>query len=107
MNMSARYVSYIIFLTGLLPFLLPLSSLADREAKEEEEKRYSMKSGGTVKIIANEGYVTISTWDRSEVALTMTKYARGKSKREASSSLKVDVEGIGESSKDYCRAVFI
>lgn len=77
-----------IVLMGLLFVLQPPSSFADREVEQVEKKSYDMEAGGTVKVIADEGYVRIKSWDRSEVALTMTKHARGKNKREAQKLLE-------------------
>lgn len=96
--MRAQYVSFIpIF---MLPFFLILSpsSYADREMKEAETQTFQMGPGGMLKITADEGSVRISSWDRSEVEIHMTKYARGKDKREAQrllEEIEVAVEQSG------------
>jgi hypothetical protein len=64
------------------------SCCGDREVEQIEKKSFDLKPGGTVKITADEGSVRVDTWERSEVALTMTKHARGKGKREAQNRLE-------------------
>ena len=86
--MLKRSVFPVIVLTGfLLCIHIPLSS-ADRDVEEIEEQDFKMEPGGTVKIAVDEGYVRITTWDRSEVSVKMMKHARGKNKREAQRRLE-------------------
>ena len=96
--MNMRYIFFIAVLM-LPPFLLlSSSSYADREVKETEEQTFEMEPGGVIKISVDEGFVNIRSWDRSEVEIRMTKYARGKNKREAQRLLKdieVEIEQTG------------
>jgi DUF4097 and DUF4098 domain-containing protein YvlB len=96
--MNRRSIFYLTISILSLFLLLSSSSYADREVKETEEETFEMEPGGTLKISANEGYIDIRSWDRSEVEIRMTKYARGKNKREAQRLLKdieVEIERTG------------
>ncbi|UCE18345.1 MAG: DUF4097 family beta strand repeat protein [Gemmatimonadota bacterium] len=96
--MSSRYIAFITVSMLLLFLFQSPSSYADREVKETEEKAFKMEPGGTIKITADEGYVRISSWDRSEVEIRLTKYARGKNRREAGrllEQIEVDMEQTG------------
>ena len=86
--MSAKNAFVIALLLGLLTVILSPFSFADREVEEVEERDFEMGPGGTVRIALDEGYVHITTWDRSEVSMKMTKHARGKNKREAQKRLE-------------------
>jgi hypothetical protein len=80
-------ISFTVFLVAHVP-----CSRGDREVEQVEEKSFDFEAGGTVKITANEGDVRVTTWDRSEVTVTMTKHARGKNKHEAQERLEeIDV----------------
>jgi len=90
--MRAGYASFVVFLTVPLMLIQPPCCSADREVKEVEKKSFRLEPGGTVKIAADEGYVRLTTWERPEVSVTMTKYGRGRSKREAQRRLdEIDV----------------
>jgi hypothetical protein len=96
--MGTRYIFFLTVSIPLLFLFLSPYSYADHEVKEMEEKAFKMEPGGTINITADEGFVRISSWDRSEVEIQMTKYARGKNRREAGrllEEIEVDMEQTG------------
>ncbi|MCJ7812034.1 DUF4097 domain-containing protein [bacterium] len=53
------------------------------ERKQVEEKYFSMPSGRSITLTANEGNITVHSWEREEVVLEMTKRAWGEDSLEA------------------------
>ncbi|MFQ5649697.1 MAG: DUF4097 domain-containing protein [bacterium] len=58
-------------------------SLSAAQIKEVEEKRFQMRTGGSVTVIGDEGRITVSSWDRDEVHLKITKTVWEQDKRRA------------------------
>jgi len=70
-------------------------SLLGGELKSEEEKTFQMKSGGSITIIGDEGTIKISSWDKQEVYLKITKRVWDRNSRRAEEimeNLEVEIE---------------
>jgi len=73
-------------------------SLLGGELKSEEEKTFKMKSGGSITIIGDEGTIKISSWDKQEVYLKITKRVWDRNSRRAEEimeNLEVEIEHSG------------
>ena len=53
------------------------------EIEKVEEKNFSLKPGSLISIAADEGDIMVSSWDKDNVFLKMTKRAWGRSRKEA------------------------
>jgi DUF4097 and DUF4098 domain-containing protein YvlB len=62
------------------------------EVEKVEEKTFDFSSGGSISVMADDGSITIKTWNRESVHLRMTKRAWGRSRHEAERLLEdIDV----------------
>ncbi|MFO7889685.1 MAG: DUF4097 family beta strand repeat-containing protein [bacterium] len=75
------------FFFHLIIFFLVSFCYAD-EITEIEEKTFPLKLGSLISITADEGEIFISSWDKDEVYLKMTKRAWARNRREAECFLK-------------------
>jgi len=83
-----------IFFCGIVILLLFNLSYGS-DMKQTIEKTYPMESGGQISIKGDEGFIKITSWDKNEVHLTMTKQAYSRSQKEADrqlNDLKIDIE---------------
>ena len=73
-----------IYRTFIILSLAALCSLAwSANAKKVEEKTFRFTAGGDISIYGDEGSIIVTTWDKDEVYLKMTKRAWGRSQKEA------------------------
>ena len=87
----SRYICALI-IGGLLLGCFAISSYSN-EIKKVEEKSFKMTLGGHISVEGDEGFIKISSWDKAEVNLVMTKRAWGRSHEDAEQNLKkIDVE---------------
>lgn len=75
-------------LFGILLSFLFISTTSAYEVSRKEKKSFKMKPGGQVIVVANEGYVRVTSWDKQEVLLKLTKRAWGRSRRRAEDRLE-------------------
>ena len=57
------------------------------EVNRVEEKKFQFSPGGTISLFGNDGSITITTWEKDEVYLKMTRRAWARSKRDAEQML--------------------
>ncbi len=69
------------------------------EVSKTEEKTYKLDAGGLVSILADDGDIRITSWNRNEVKVKMTMRAWGRSRREAQRQLD-DIEVQVQSDRD-------
>jgi hypothetical protein len=73
--------------------LLSAGALRAGEIRKTEEKSFPMPAGGSVIVIADEGDVTIESWDKPEAFVTVTKKAWSRRKNRAEKIMeKIRVE---------------
>ena len=80
---------------SLMVAVLGIPFLKAGELSKTEEKTFPMAAGGSVSVQADEGDITIQTWDKSEVFVTVTKKAWSKRRNQAERILeKIRVDMI-------------
>jgi DUF4097 and DUF4098 domain-containing protein YvlB len=78
---------------GLVVAVLGIPFLKGGELRKTEEKTFPMTAGGSISVQADEGDITIQTWDKSEVFVTVTKKAWSRRRSQAERILeKIRVE---------------
>lgn len=82
----ARFICVLI-IGGLLIGCVTLNSFSE-EVKKVEEKSFKMAPGGHISVEGDEGFIKISSWNKPEVNLVMTKRAWGRSREDAEKNLK-------------------
>lgn len=87
-------VLMVIFVT----FIFSLHAMAV-EVSKTEEKTYKLDKGGLVSILADDGDIEITSWNKNEVKVKMTMRAWGRSRREAQRQLD-DLEVRVQSDRD-------
>jgi len=76
---------------GLLIYCFSVRTFGS-EIKKTETKTFEMTPGGYISVEGDEGFIRVSSWDKSKVYLVMTRRAWGRSKQEAERLLeKIDV----------------
>jgi DUF4097 and DUF4098 domain-containing protein YvlB len=77
-----------VHLVAVLMLLLCFSvNLAAEEVEKTETKRFRFSSDGEISLLADDGSVTVKTWNRNEVVVKMTKRAWGRNRKEAQKML--------------------
>jgi len=66
------------------------------DIKKVEKKTFNIEPGGYISVSGDEGFIKVSSWDRHQVRLIMTKRAWGKTKKEAERNLKTIEVSINE-----------
>ena len=80
---------------GFVAAVLGIQFLQAGEITKTEEKTFPMAAGGSVSIQADEGGITVQTWDKSDVFISVTKKAWSKRRNQAEKILdKIRVDMI-------------
>ncbi len=88
----------LIILIGIV-FTSSILNAFGGEMKKTTVKTFPMEFGGQISIKGDEGFIKIKSWDKSEVQLTMTKRARGRTDKESEQILEhmqVDIESFND-----------
>lgn len=82
-----------LFFTVVIISIAPVLafSFPQTEVSKTETKTFEMKPEGLVLVYSDDGPITINSWDRDEVEVTMKKTAWGRSRRDAERNLD-DIE---------------
>lgn len=67
----------------IFSFVIFATSAWCDEARKVEEKTFDFSMGGSISLTADEGSITLKTWDKEKVYLKMTMRAWGRNRREA------------------------
>jgi hypothetical protein len=88
-----RQIPIFVALPVLAAALLCAVAAQAGELRKTEEKTFQVPAGGKVSVIADEGDITIESWDNSEVFVTVTKKAWSRRKNRAEKIMeKIRVE---------------
>lgn len=82
-----------LFITIVIMSITPILALSfpQSEVSKTETKTFEVKPEGLVVVSSNDGSITVNSWDRDEVEVTMKKTAWGRSRRDAERNLD-DIE---------------
>ena len=68
-----------VMIAFILIGVLAIANMAwSSDAKKVEEKTFKMKPGGSITLTGDEGNISITSWNRDEVYVKMTKRAYGR-----------------------------
>lgn len=81
--MKKSFVGMLLIVSALYS-----SSLWAAEAKKVEKKNFKMRQGGYITVIGDNGLISVESWNRAEVEVTITKRVWDSSRRRAEARLK-------------------
>ena len=79
----------------LLVVSMLVTTLWAAEATKVEKHNFKMRPGGYITVIGDNGFISVKSWDRAEVQVTITKRVWDSSRRRAEARLKdlrIDIE---------------
>lgn len=83
-----RIVFYTSVIATFLAWSVYTSTSYASEVSSTETKTFKMKPGGLVLVDSDDGYITINSWNKDEVEVTIKKRAWGRNKRDAERNLE-------------------
>lgn len=92
--MKKSFVGMLLIVSALYS-----SSLWAAEAKKVEKKNFKMRQGGYITVIGDNGLISVESWNRAEVEVTITKRVWDSSRRRAEARLKklrIDIDHRGD-----------
>ncbi len=94
-----RRCIHICIILLAVPSILKITAAA-KEVSSTETKKYKLSSEGSIKLYGNDGDIHVTTWDREEVKVRLTKRAWGQDEEEARSNLE-EIKVVIRESMDY------